>query len=267
MTGSRRPAGGDAGDAARDPAQGTPEERLRALGADGAEGPGPADRTDPYGTAPLPDAARARVAADLASLSAPPLPAHVLAGIDRALAAERARDDTGDPRAAGPGATAPRPTRGSRRGVLLLVGLVAALLLAVGVGGTLRSHEGSPSAAPGPPTGPGIPASAPADPPGAPGAGVPALGRADLPRALRGGLGAADPGPLSDPPRLAACLRAQPLPAAAPVLGARRVVLDGTPAVLLVLPTGTAARFRLLVVGDDCAAGRPATLSDTVVGR
>ena len=266
MTGSGGPASGSDAGEARDPARGTPEERLRALGADDADA-GPADRTGRTGSAPPPGDAEAGLAAHLASLPAPPLPAHVLARIDRALAAERASGSAGDP---GARATArrgtPRRAPGARGGVLLLAGVVAALLLAVGLG-TLRSRDGSSTAAPVPPTGPVVTASPPAGPPGVGGAEAPVLGRADLPRALRSGLGAADPGPLSDPRRLTACLGAQPLPAAAPVLGARRVVLDGTPGVLLVLPTGTVARFRLLVVGDDCAADRPSTLSDTVVGR
>jgi hypothetical protein len=44
-------------------------------------------------------------------------------------------------------------------------------------------------------------------------------------------------------------------------------VVDGRAGVLLVLPTGVAARFRLLVVGPDCAPGSPLTVSDTLVGR
>jgi hypothetical protein len=49
-------------------------------------------------------------------------------------------------------------------------------------------------------------------------------------------------------------------------IGARRVVLDGTPGVPLVLPTGAAARFRLLVVGEACSVTAPSTLADSVVG-
>jgi hypothetical protein len=45
------------------------------------------------------------------------------------------------------------------------------------------------------------------------------------------------------------------------------VVVDGREGVLLVLPTGVAARFRLLVVEPGCAAGSPLTVSDALVGR
>ncbi|HSK58321.1 MAG TPA: hypothetical protein VK935_04630, partial [Actinomycetospora sp.] len=76
-----------------------------------------------------------------------------------------------------------------------------------------------------------------------------------------------DYGPLATPGRLAGCLAAHGVHAGVRPVGARQVVVDGRPGVLLVLPTGTAARFRLLAVGPDCAAGAPFTLSDTSVGR
>jgi hypothetical protein len=77
-----------------------------------------------------------------------------------------------------------------------------------------------------------------------------------------------DYGPLAAAGRLDACLSAIRLdPATAKPLGAREVTLDGRPGVLLVLPTGTAARFRLLVVSPDCGAGNAAVLADATIGR
>jgi hypothetical protein len=78
-------------------------------------------------------------------------------------------------------------------------------------------------------------------------------------------LGRTDYGPLGDPERRAACLAANGVPDQRPA-GALQVTLDGRPGTLLVLTTGRSAQFRLLVVGPDCAAGRPDRLTDTVVG-
>ncbi len=77
-----------------------------------------------------------------------------------------------------------------------------------------------------------------------------------------------DYGPLGAPGRLDACLSAiQMAPSDAKPLGAREVTLDDTPGVLLILPTGTAARFRLVVVEPDCGPGRSDVLADTTIGR
>jgi hypothetical protein len=45
------------------------------------------------------------------------------------------------------------------------------------------------------------------------------------------------------------------------------VVVDARTSMLLVVPTGVAARFRVLVVEPGCRAGSPLTVSDTLVGR
>lgn len=76
-----------------------------------------------------------------------------------------------------------------------------------------------------------------------------------------------DYGPLGAPGRLNACLSAIKVDPAAQPLGAREVTLDGTPGVLLILPTGTAARFRLVVVEPECGPGRSDVLADTTIGR
>lgn len=72
-------------------------------------------------------------------------------------------------------------------------------------------------------------------------------------------------GALADPERLLGCLRANGVDGGTPI-GARSVTLDGTPAQLLILPSGTIGQFRLLTVGVDCGPGNPATISDTTFG-
>lgn len=86
---------------------------------------------------------------------------------------------------------------------------------------------------------------------------------------LPGGIiGAREYGPLAEPSALAVCLRANGLPPSTAPMGARMVMVgqDRVPGVLLVLPGGRPAAFRLLVVGTDCGADRPATLGDSVIG-
>lgn len=161
-----------------------------------------------------------------------------------------------------------RRSTGIRSRRVLAGGLLALALVASVVAGlTTLTGPGAgtaPSAAPSRPpveVGPGITPS--------PSAGTDrpiAVSGADPVRALRRGLGARDPGPLSDPARRAACLGAHDLPAATVAWGSRQVVVDGAPGTLLVLPTGQAARFRLLVVGPGCAPGSPSTLLDVPVG-
>jgi hypothetical protein len=79
-------------------------------------------------------------------------------------------------------------------------------------------------------------------------------------------LGRSDYGTLTDPDKLAACLSANGADPNQRPAGGAQITLDGKPGVLLVLTTGQTGRFRLLVVGPDCAAGNPSTLADTEVG-
>jgi len=193
--------------------------------------------------------ALARTRADLAAYGerTPPMPAGLLADIDAALAAERGV----------PPVDTPGPARRTgRRAVLVLV--AAAAVVAAVVVGVLTGV--GPAGAPAPSALPTTPAPTP-DPE------VPVLAGGDGPSALRAGLGRSDYGPLGDPGRLAGCLGAHGVPAGARPVGARQVVVDGRAGVLFVLPTGVAARFRVLVVEPGCAAGAPLTLSDTLVGR
>lgn len=216
-----------------------------------------APRPDPDPGDPAVAAALARTRADLAAhgAGAPPMPPGLLGDIDRALAAERPGAATagtagtaGTAEAAG---SAPVPLR--RRRVAVAALAVAAVAAAVAVviatvvpgGGAPRL---APTAAPPPPD-------------------TPSLSGGDGVSALRAGLGRDDYGPLGDDGRLAGCLAAHGVPAGTRPAGARQVVVDGRPGVLLVLPTGVAARFRLLVVEPGCGPGAPLTVSDTLVGR
>jgi hypothetical protein len=139
---------------------------------------------------------------------------------------------------------------------VLAYGLVALAVVAAVTGGVVvgSGTVSGPAPTAAPPV-PPVPAPAP----------EPVSG-ADPVRALRAGLGARDPGPLADPARRAACLVAHGLPAGTMPLGSRQVLVDDRPGTLLVLPTGQAARFRLLVVGPGCTATDPDTLADLTVG-
>ena len=211
----------------------------------------PPDLPDPED--PAVATALARTRADLAAYGerTPPMPPGLLADIDAALAAERGGAPADGPRPATTD-TSGRGRRTGRRTVLVLV--AAAAVVAAVLVGVLTTT--APAGAP-----------APSALPTSPAPEVPVLAGGDGPSALRAGLGRSDYGPLGDPGRLAGCLGAHGVPAGARPVGARQVVVDGRAGVLFVLPTGVAARFRVLVVEPGCAAGAPLTLSDTLVGR
>ena len=204
--------------------------------------------------------ALARTRADLAAHAAatPPVPVGLLADIDRALAAERATPPTETPAEtpARPLAATPtardeaRGSRSSRRPRWVAAAVAAALLAVALVAGVLVARSAGPDRPPAPIV-----------------AAPPVLTVGDGASGLREGFGRSDYGPLGDPARLAGCLAAHGVPPGVRPVGARQVVVDGAPGVLLVLPTGVAGRFQVLVVGPGCAAGAPLTVSDTVVGR
>jgi hypothetical protein len=222
-------------------------------------------------------AALDRTRADLAAAPVPPLPTDFAARMAAELAAERARGTAGtgpapsvSPRTGAPSRPPSRPPgtradghggadRRARRRRALAYGLVALAAVAVVTGGLVAgTGSGTPVPAP--------TAAAPVPPAPAPASAPEPVSGADPVRALRAGLGARDPGPLADPARRVACLAAHGLPAGTAVLGSRQVLVDGRPGTLLVLPTGQAARFRVLVVGPGCTDAVPDTLADLTVG-
>ena len=82
-------------------------------------------------------------------------------------------------------------------------------------------------------------------------------------------VGRADPalGSPDDPgSRLRGCLAANGVPQSTGVVGSGSVLLDGQSRFVVLLTTGVAGRFDALVVGPDCAAGRPETISRQVIG-
>jgi len=90
--------------------------------------------------------------------------------------------------------------------------------------------------------------------------------RSDLGAALNQALADRGSDPLSPAGRIPDCLAANGVLGTEP-LGALEITLDGRRGVLIVLPAGRIAQFRLLVVGLDCGPGNPSQLADTVVGR
>ena len=181
--------------------------------------------------------------ADLRNLPTPAIPGRVASRLDAALAAE-----IHAARAFRPAAPVVDLTRRRRRTAWggLLVAVAAAVVVGVVALGT-----------------------GPLETAGSPRAERPALALSggELGNGLDDALGALDFGPLSRPAALRACLDANGVPPGGAPLGAREVTLDGRPGVLLVLPTGEIARFRLLVVGPGCGPGNPSLLADDIVGR
>jgi hypothetical protein len=94
------------------------------------------------------------------------------------------------------------------------------------------------------------------------------LDRVDLAAAARAAVGTTDVGHLADPVRRAGCLVAvaPAVPPDAPLLGGRRVELDGREAVLLVLGTGRLGTFHVAVVDPGCGPGSGTLLESAVIG-
>lgn len=202
---------------------------------------------------------------DLAALPAQqlPMPPSVAHRIDAALAAQGALPASALPNSspnssAVPAGVAPVRRRRHRRVAAAWAG-AAVLVAAAAVAGVLaltgvqRHVAGTPRAG------------------GAPGAAT----QVDLPLTISGNdldsvlpqaLARHDLGPLSQPGRLRACLTANGVPAGVTPLGATQVAFERHRAVLLVLPTARIARFRLLVVGEDCSTATPSHLADHLIG-
>ena len=92
------------------------------------------------------------------------------------------------------------------------------------------------------------------------------LGNGQPGGALLASLGRTDLGPLRDPATLAACLSANGVAEGTPLLGSAQVLLRGKPGTLLLFTAGTAGSFTALVVGPACSAFDPAQLARQRIG-
>ncbi|MDI9917868.1 hypothetical protein [Rhodococcus sp. IEGM 1379] len=73
-------------------------------------------------------------------------------------------------------------------------------------------------------------------------------------------------GPLEDPTRLSECLLANGFPEDQPILGSGEVMIQGTPAVVLLLRGNEPLQISALAVGLDCRPGNPNLLSLNTIG-
>ncbi|GAY09662.1 hypothetical protein [Pseudonocardia sp. N23] len=153
--------------------------------------------------------------------------------------AARGGSDRGTSGTRGPGRRGQRPGGRSRGRGLLLAAVAAGVVLS---GVAVIGVAGQPS--------PTVPLAVPDQP------GTHAL--VGTPETVHG--------PLGDPARQAACLGVVGVPTTR-ALATREVAVDGVPGVLLVLPTGSVGRFRLLVVDPGCGAGGGRVLADRTVDR
>ena len=223
---------------------------------------------DPAATAALASLSATRI--ELAGLPVPPLPDGAIDRWTAALRAEAAGGglrpgvsrpdvvtDTERPsrrRRAVPGRRCSDPARRSRaRPVLAAAVLVVAALL-------------------GPVTEPSRSGSAQSESTGSEPTGSESarLDRIELATAGRSALGDTDLGPLTDPARRAACLRAVGVlgvdPLAVPI-GGRRVELARGPGILLVFVTGELGVFDVVVVDPDCGRTGGTLLGTVRIGR
>jgi hypothetical protein len=202
-------------------------------------------RDDPDAAATL--AALDRVRRDLATLgtdeaSAPEVPAEVTARIGAAL--------RGQPQAP---AHAARHT--PRWQLLGLIAGAAAAAVGVVVGAVMLVRHPAPTRSAGP-TAESITVSRPAT-------SLPLTG----PQLVDLLSQRPDYGPLTDPQRRAGCLSGLGYSAAAAVLGARPVDMQGRPGVLMLLPADTPGMVLALVVESDCNAAHTGLLANTLIRR
>ncbi|MBV9844169.1 MAG: hypothetical protein JOZ47_03720 [Kutzneria sp.] len=192
--------------------------------------------------------------ADLANLPPVPMPAAVAARIDAALAAAAAERTPAAPVA---DLAAARRRRNRRLG--WGAGLLAAAAVVVGVAVVVTPGvlpvTGVPQANP----------SIGTDQPG-PSSGPLALRGDQLQSAVPRVLGARDYGPLNTPGKLAECLRANGMDPQATPFGVRQVSVDSRPGIMILLPTGKAMRYHLLVVEPTCSAATPGLIAKSDIG-
>ncbi|OZD07090.1 hypothetical protein CH275_07885 [Rhodococcus sp. 06-235-1A] len=146
------------------------------------------------------------------------------------------------------------PLRSRRRHVVLGIAAAAALLAVGSV--VFAAVWRTPDA----------PESVAADPSPAPDGSL-ILDPADLDSGVAFSIvGKRDPGALSDPASLAACLAANDVDPATAVLGSSQVRVDGRDGTLLVLAGAQPAQFIALAVGNDCGATNPDVLTRRDIG-
>lgn len=189
--------------------------------------------------------------ADLEALPPIPMPDHVAARIDAALAAE-AR-----PAAPVVSLDAARKRRNRRLGlgggVLVAAAAAFGIVYAVAPGGQQANTPGD--AAPAPTTNSNV--SAPLS-----------LKRDELGTAVGEVLKAQNYGPLETPDRLAGCLKGGGITSSGNPLGISPINLEGKDAVMAILPAGL-GKYRLVVLDPaTCGPDQPAgVLADTTVGQ
>jgi hypothetical protein len=189
---------------------------------------------------------------DLRSLPPVPMPDHVAARIDAALAAE-ARPGIAPVVSLNDARKRRNRRLGLGSGVLVAAAAAFGIVLAVSPGSQTPSNDT-------------------AQPPQAtskPGAGAPlALKRDELGSAVGEVLKAQNYGPLETPDRLAGCLQGGGITSSGNPLGISPVNLEGRDAVMAILPAGI-GKYRLVVLDPaTCGPDKPeGVLADTTVGQ
>jgi hypothetical protein len=199
-------------------------------------------RADPRSAAGLD--ALAATKSDLAALPPVPVPADVQARWTAALAAAATTPDPDDSKATFTSsgdvnvAFLSRARRRARRWRPRPAVAAAVLLVAVVVAAGVIRAQSEPAG--------------------------PQVSAVQLAAAARDAMGVGDAGPLADPERRAACLRAvAPDVAPDPLIGGRQVQFEGQRGTLLVLGTGRLGSFRVVVVDAGCEH----LLASQLVGR
>jgi negative regulator of sigma E activity len=196
---------------------------------------------------------------ELGAAPVPPMPAEFAARLDAAIANE-ARSRAGVAQGAAPVTDLAAARRKRNRRLSIGGGLVAAAAAVAAIAiAVIPGNNGGTTG------GTAEPGNTPTQP-GAGGGGALAVRSNDMGAALNGTQNQHDLGALKDEQTLAGCLQANKVPSNVQTVGVRPVTLDGHPAMLVVLTTGEAAKFRLLFVENSCSAGNPATIRDTTFG-
>lgn len=193
---------------------------------------------------------------DLQSLPPIPMPDHVAARIDAALAAE-ARPGIAPVVSLNDARKRRNRRLGLGGGVLVAAAAAFGIVLAVAPGGQQADTPGD--AAPAPTT---QNSTVSAQPPLS-------LKREELGSAVGEVLKAQNYGPLETPDRLAGCLQGGGIASTAKPLGISPINLEGKDAVMAILPGGTPGRIRLVVLDPaTCGPDKPqGVLENQVIGE